>query len=118
MTSRRLFAFLAWLTCVVPAFAVIARPGVTDDAAAEWRWYSGDNGAKRYSPLAQITKESGRPRHRPGSKMKVESPRPDQFHFWSIDGARHEASEQAHRRDGAGRSGRGRGGAQSGHREG
>ena len=42
----------------MPAFTLIARSGAPDDAAAEWRWYSGDNGAKRYSPLAQITKEN------------------------------------------------------------
>ena len=58
MISRRLFACVACLACVMPAFTVIARPGAPDDAAAEWRWYSGDNGAKRYSPLAQITKEN------------------------------------------------------------
>ncbi len=40
------------------ALAVSAARVRTDDAATEWRSYSGDNGARKYSPLDQITKDN------------------------------------------------------------
>jgi quinoprotein glucose dehydrogenase len=32
--------------------------GAADEAASEWRFHSGDNGARKYSPLAQITRDN------------------------------------------------------------
>src|SRR5947209_6899281 len=34
--------------------AIASAPAEKDAASVEWRYYSGDNGAKKYSPLDQI----------------------------------------------------------------
>jgi len=38
--------------------AIASAPAPKDSAGAEWRYYSGDNGAKKYSPLDQINKDN------------------------------------------------------------
>jgi outer membrane protein assembly factor BamB len=43
---------------VVLALTVASPYAKNDGADKEWRYYSGDNGAKKYSPLDQINKEN------------------------------------------------------------
>src|SRR5438093_13642029 len=42
----------------VLAVTIISAPAPNDIASVEWRHYSGDNGAKKYSPLDQINKDT------------------------------------------------------------
>ena len=56
--SRRLTVFV-WAASAAVALSVgHVRIGAKDEAPNEWRYYSGDNGAKKYSPLDQINKDT------------------------------------------------------------
>ena len=54
MTSRRLLMIGA----MVALMAVMLRADDQSPALGEWRYYSGDNGARKYSPLDQITRDN------------------------------------------------------------
>ena len=54
MTSRRLLMIGA----MVALMAVMLRADDQSPAIGEWRYYSGDNGARKYSPLDQITRDN------------------------------------------------------------
>ena len=54
MTSRRLLMIGA----MVALMAVMLRADDQSPASGEWRYYSGDNGARKYSPLDQITRDN------------------------------------------------------------
>ncbi|MSO35663.1 MAG: pyrroloquinoline quinone-dependent dehydrogenase [Acidobacteria bacterium] len=54
MTSRRLLVIGA----MVALMAVMLGADDQSPALGEWRYYSGDNGARKYSPLDQITRDN------------------------------------------------------------
>ena len=54
MTSRRLLMVGA----MVALMAVMLGADDQSQAIGEWRYYSGDNGARKYSPLDQITRDN------------------------------------------------------------
>ena len=56
MMRRRGSRPARWLAVSLFAWAVMALSAADDGPAREWRYYSGDNGAKKYSPLDQINK--------------------------------------------------------------
>jgi glucose dehydrogenase len=52
---RRLFSAPARvLVLAILAVSAVAIGAANDGADKEWRYYSGDNGARKYSPLDQI----------------------------------------------------------------
>ena len=52
----RVISLSAALLLAAGAASIIAQTGAAADG--EWRYYSGDIGATKYSPLAQITKDN------------------------------------------------------------
>jgi quinoprotein glucose dehydrogenase len=55
--ARRLFRWVA-LALVTMTLATLSTSAQQGEADVEWRYYSGDNGSSKYSPLAQITRDN------------------------------------------------------------
>ena len=57
--SGRHVRLTAWATALlVGVLGAVSAPKAQRPAAGEWRYYSGDNGAKKYSPLDQINRSN------------------------------------------------------------
>jgi glucose dehydrogenase len=56
---RRISNFAAWFACVlILGLTAMAAAGKDGVAKSEWRFYGGDQGSTKYSPLDQINREN------------------------------------------------------------